>query len=64
MNLIWFRNDLRIDDNPALNAALTSCHSCCAVYISTPKQWQRHGMAHIKADLINRHLKLLNQQLA
>mgnify|MGYP001486101305 CR=1 FL=1 len=31
--LIWFRADLRLDDNPALNAALSECEEVLAIYI-------------------------------
>ena len=64
MNLVWFRNDLRIDDNPALNQAITSAQPFHALFISTPAQWQAHDMAPIKIDLIERHVNLISQQLA
>lgn len=64
MNLIWFRNDLRIDDNPALQAALAYGEPCRAIFISTPEQWTEHDMAPIKIDFIERHLNLLALQLA
>jgi len=62
MNVIWFRKDLRIYDNPALTQATESGH-CKAIYISTPVQWQKHHMAPIQADFIERHLNLLAEQL-
>jgi deoxyribodipyrimidine photo-lyase len=63
MNLIWFRNDLRIIDNPALCHAMNE-GQCQAIYISTPQQWQQHDMAPIQADLIERHLNVLSEQLS
>ncbi|XPF96285.1 deoxyribodipyrimidine photo-lyase [Colwellia sp. RE-S-Sl-9] len=63
MNVIWFRKDLRIYDNPALTQAITD-KRCKAVYISTPLQWQQHDMAPIQADFIERHLNLLAEQLS
>ena len=30
---IWFRSDLRIDDNPALTNALNDCEEVIGVYI-------------------------------
>lgn len=63
MNLIWFRNDLRIDDNPALQAAINTNQPCQAIFISTPQQWQQHDLAPIKIDFIERHLNLLSEQL-
>jgi len=62
MNVIWFRKDLRIYDNPALTNA-TENGNCKAIYISTPDQWQLHYMAPIQADFIERHLNLLAEQL-
>ncbi len=68
MPLIWFRNDLRIDDNPALTAAINHANAqqlpCHALFISTPQQWQQHHMAAIKIDFIQRHVNQLAQQLA
>ncbi|MBV6657962.1 MAG: deoxyribodipyrimidine photo-lyase, partial [Devosiaceae bacterium] len=31
--LVWFRNDLRVDDNPALAAAHASGAPVCALYV-------------------------------
>ncbi len=68
MNIIWFRNDLRILDNPALFAvvqhSITQQEKCIAVYISTPEQWKLHNVAPIQIDFIERHINLLNEQLA
>ena len=60
--LLWFRNDLRLDDNPALDRALAfGCKK--AIFIKTPQQWRSHHMAKIKIDFIERHLALLKYQL-
>lgn len=60
--LLWFRNDLRIDDNPALERALKQgCKK--ALFFKTEKQWQLHDMAEIKQDFIMRHVFLLKSQL-
>ncbi|MDO6427896.1 deoxyribodipyrimidine photo-lyase [Thalassotalea sp. 1_MG-2023] len=64
MQLLWFRNDLRIHDNPALKHFLTHYKAGDrAVYILTPLQWQQHHWARIKIDLIKRHVHLLQTQL-
>jgi deoxyribodipyrimidine photo-lyase len=61
--LVWFRNDLRIDDNPALtNAFQQGCRQ--AIFIKTPRQWQQHNWSSIKIDLLERHLALLQEQLS
>ncbi|WP_261904853.1 deoxyribodipyrimidine photo-lyase [Vibrio fortis] len=61
--LLWIRRDLRVHDNPALISAIEN-GATHAVFISTPKQWQQHHLAPIKADFIYRHLTLLSEQLA
>jgi deoxyribodipyrimidine photo-lyase len=63
VQLVWFRKDLRIYDNPAL------FHACqhgpvTAVYFVTPKQWQTHHLASIQADFIEANLNSLRQSLA
>ncbi|WP_070969183.1 deoxyribodipyrimidine photo-lyase [Vibrio sonorensis] len=64
MNIVWFRRDLRCDDNPALADALRTEQPTIAVYIATPEQWKYHGMAPIQADLIYRRLFELQSELA
>lgn len=59
---MWFRNDLRVDDNPALNYAITNNCQKAIVFISK-EQWQQHQIAPIKQDLIERHIHLLTWQL-
>lgn len=62
-SLLWFRNDLRLDDNPALTYALAQ--GCTqAIFIATPKQWQQHDLAPIKIDFIERHINALAAPLA
>lgn len=61
--VLWFRTDLRLDDNPALDRALAfGCKK--ALFIKTPQQWQQHHKAAIQIDFIERHLGLLRHQLA
>jgi deoxyribodipyrimidine photo-lyase len=45
MNLIWFRNDLRLTDNPALQMAASQGLPLLAVVVITPVQWKAHGDA-------------------
>ena len=63
MNVVWFRKDLRLQDNPALSAALVA-GNVRAIYIATPEQWKEHHGSAIQADFIERHLNHLAQQLA
>ena len=62
--LVWLRNDLRLEDNPALAAAAASGEPLAALYIATPATWQRHLLAPRKADLLRRRLQALRQELA
>ncbi len=62
MQLVWFRNDLRTEDNPALFYARENGECCCVFVIST-KQWTQHNDAPIKLNLIYRRLKALQSEL-
>ena len=39
-NLVWFRNDLRVHDNPALSSACSADNEVVAVYIVSEPQWK------------------------
>lgn len=65
VHLVWFRNDLRINDNMALYHACTDPNALViAVYIATPKQWHKHNLSARQAWFIYQHLQSLNDQLA
>lgn len=65
--ILWFRNDLRIHDNPALLYFIEQRKknnvSGHAIFFITKKQWQEHNLADIKIDLILRHVAFLKSQL-
>lgn len=63
MKLVWLRRDLRSIDNTALNRALESGEPVAALFIATPKQWERHDMAPVQADLLYRRLFELQKEL-
>lgn len=64
-HLVWFRNDLRTIDNPALSAACEDPNTrVIALFIATPKQWQAHHMSGNQASFIYDHLTLLQEALA
>jgi deoxyribodipyrimidine photo-lyase len=67
MKAIWFRNDLRTQDNPALYFGLQSSRKVkvplIAIFCSQTEQWQRHDMAACKQFLIKESLYKLQQQL-
>lgn len=60
---MWFRNDLRLDDNPALNTAIKQGASR-ALFVISAKQWQIHNVAPIKVDFIERNVNRLGHELA
>ncbi|WP_180180818.1 deoxyribodipyrimidine photo-lyase [Acinetobacter sp. YH01021] len=62
MQLIWFRQDLRIHDHAALWHA-TQQGSCIALVVLSPEQWKLHQDARIKIDFYLRRLGILKQQL-
>ena len=62
MNVVWFRTDLRIQNNPALTSAINN-GSVVAVYIATPEQWRKHDDAAIKLDFWRRNLVCLKSEL-
>ncbi|TJY65143.1 deoxyribodipyrimidine photo-lyase [Sinimarinibacterium sp. CAU 1509] len=64
--LLWFRRDLRLTDNPALQAALESARTVIPVYIhdddsldawstgAASRWWLHHSLAALAADLAAR----------
>ncbi len=62
-HLVWFRNDLRTTDHPALHGAAQGAH-VTAVYLLTPVQWQQHGLSDFKIALILRSVDRLSEQLS
>lgn len=62
-NLVWFRNDLRVRDNPALAAAM-SAGSTQAVYCWCESQWQAHDLSEARKALTVRALQGLSESLA
>lgn len=64
MNLMWFRRDLRIEDNPALYEACLSQSGVVAIYIETPLTWASHHMGHNQQQWLKVNLDCLEQSLA
>jgi len=64
--LLWFRNDIRIHDNPALAYFLEQKKASDlgkAIFFVSEKQWQNHDWSTIKIDFIKRHVNALAEQL-
>jgi len=64
INLVWFRNDLRVDDNPALfHSMANASHGTVAVYMLCQQQWEIHSVGINQQALIIKALKNLCQEL-
>ncbi|TDR16869.1 cryptochrome/photolyase family protein [Marinicella litoralis] len=63
MNLVWFRTDLRMADNPALLHALETGESTLALFVVHPEQHQHHGEAPQKLEFIKAHINDLVKRL-
>ena len=50
--LVWFRTDLRLDDNPALSSALSQCEEVLAIYVFSEAQWALHNESNIKQEFL------------
>ena len=63
VSLIWFRNDLRVDENDALSHATQSGHPVVGIYIYCPKQWDIHHEGNVKKDFLINNLFALEKRL-
>ncbi|WP_188152412.1 cryptochrome/photolyase family protein [Teredinibacter waterburyi] len=63
MNLMWFRADFRLQDNPALHHAMSDGPTL-AIFFITAQQWRQHKMSAAKQSLLLRQLQSLAEQLA
>ena len=61
MNLVWFRTDLRVDDNPALFNACKKSEQLIGIYFLSAQQDQKHNLGgnhqHLRLTALN-NLKL------
>lgn len=63
--IIWFREDLRVEDNTALRAAVKAAdHGVIGVFIIPTDTWKKHHKASCQVELLLYLLKDLSQQLA
>ena len=62
--LVWFRNDLRLADNPALTAACKQGGPVRACFVVTPGQWQEHDWSAARAQFVLEHANTLARSLA
>lgn len=64
MKLVWFRSDLRINDNPALNYACNQVEPVRAVVCLCEKQWREHGLGDRRIKLMQQAIDELRASLA
>ncbi|WP_265433013.1 deoxyribodipyrimidine photo-lyase [Aeromonas salmonicida] len=64
MKLVWFRNDLRLADNPALRHACAEAGEVAALFVISPTQWQQHKMALIRQQFLLAQVDELGRALA
>jgi deoxyribodipyrimidine photo-lyase len=63
-SLVWFRSDLRTDDNPALNAAVEAGEEgVAALFLVCRDQWLDHDWGPSKVDFVLRSVTALEQSL-
>ena len=61
--LVWFRSDLRLQDNPALRNAFEQSKNVHAVFIFSNNQLKKHNEANVKKDFLKSNLFLLEEKL-
>jgi len=61
--LVWFRSDLRLEDNPALRNAFENSEKVHAIFIFSKKQLEKHNEANVKIDFIIKNLIQLEKKL-
>ncbi len=62
--MVWFRNDLRLRDNPALFKAAELGEGVLGVYIHCDAYVDRFPLGGARLDFIRRHLLILTKDLA
>jgi deoxyribodipyrimidine photo-lyase len=63
-NLVWFRNDLRINDNPALSSAIgDSSESVIGLFLICPKTWLKHNWGSPRVQFLMKNVNEHSRQL-
>jgi deoxyribodipyrimidine photo-lyase len=62
--LHWFRADLRIADNTALEAAIANSRELITLFIATPQTWKKHHDSPKKIAFLLENLKTLSISLS
>lgn len=61
--LMWFRSDLRVEDNTALAAACAEADEIVGVFVVSPEQWGAHDWGAMKVDFVLRDVLALREEL-
>jgi deoxyribodipyrimidine photo-lyase len=65
--LVWFRADLRVEDNPALARGMADAAAAggaaVGVFVVCAEQWKRHDWAGVRVDFLMRTLRELSASL-
>ena len=64
VSLVWFRNDLRVHDNPALWHATQQGRPVVGLFIDCQQQWRSHGLGEARIAYVHLAVKSLQQQLS
>ena len=64
MNLVWYRNDLRVHAHRPLAQALAQGEPVLALYCLCPAQWDEHGVAPLRRWYVLESLRELGASLA
>ena len=62
-SIIWFRNDLRLDDNPSLREACKNSSELHAIFLYSYDQLEKHNEANVKIDFLIKSIQSLNASL-
>jgi len=64
MNVIWFKRDLRVEDNAALNAALSGVGNCLGLFIEEPDLWDSPPYSQRQLQFVRESLADMQLSLA
>ena len=63
MNIVWFKRDLRLQDNQALSDAIKDNSNILPLYILEPELWQQPDLSHRQYLFLCECLSELSNQL-
>ncbi|MBY5992020.1 cryptochrome/photolyase family protein [Ferrimonas balearica] len=64
MQLVWFRDDLRVEDHPALYGASLAGGPLIGLYVASPAQWQSHDCGERKRQWHHANVEALRSALS